>query len=209
MISTNALSKFILHHHLNRLGNKNFRSVQDVIRVSKTVAEKFKRVCEDFPNLAILTKSATPGEIQLTFGHAAVANKSLGESVVDFSLAGYLSSPSVISLNIEISFAADGYKMRLLIAEVLLRVANGNLARSKNQRDWTLRNAVFLPPFLTEAVILHGELDAGELLKLFARSITDWVKDEDTTSDADEANDDDSAVTIDANEAKVEPGKAK
>ena len=28
--------------------------------VSEPVAEKYKRVCKDFPNLAILTKSATP-----------------------------------------------------------------------------------------------------------------------------------------------------
>ena len=57
---------------------------------SKTVTEKYKRVCEDLPNLAILTKSATPGEIQLTFGHAAVGNKSLGESVVAFAISDHL-----------------------------------------------------------------------------------------------------------------------
>ena len=62
--------------------------------------KKYKRVCEYLPNLVILTKSATPGEIQLTFGHTAVGNKSLGESVVAFTLACDLSSPSVISLKI-------------------------------------------------------------------------------------------------------------
>ena len=51
---------------------------------SEPAAEKYKRVYEDFPNLAILTKSATPGKIQLTFGHVNVGNKSLGESVVVF-----------------------------------------------------------------------------------------------------------------------------
>ena len=75
MISTNNLSVFILHHNLNGLGDKNIRSIQYVMRVSKPAAEKYKRVCEDFPNLAILTKTATPVEIQLTFGHAAVGNK--------------------------------------------------------------------------------------------------------------------------------------
>ena len=97
MISTNALYVFLLSHHLNGPGNKNLLSIQDVMRASKPAAEKFKRVCEDFPNLAILTKSATPGEIQLTFGHVAVGNKSLGESVVAFALVGDLSSPSVTS----------------------------------------------------------------------------------------------------------------
>ena len=42
------------------------------MHASEPAAEKYKRVCEDFPNLAILTKSATPGKIQVTFGHATV-----------------------------------------------------------------------------------------------------------------------------------------
>ena len=88
MIFTNALSVFLLHHHLSGLGNKNLCSVQEVMRASEPAADKFKNVCEDFPNLAILTQSSTPGEIQLTFGHTAVGNKSLGEYVVAFALEG-------------------------------------------------------------------------------------------------------------------------
>ena len=84
MISTNALFVFLLHHHLNGLENKNLRSIQDVMCASEPAAEKFKKVCEDFPNLTILTKSSTPGKIQLTFSHAAVGNNLLGESVVAF-----------------------------------------------------------------------------------------------------------------------------
>ena len=64
MISTNALSVFLLHHHLNRLGNKNIRLVQEVMHASELAADKFKNLCEDFPNLGILTESSTPGEIQ-------------------------------------------------------------------------------------------------------------------------------------------------
>ena len=75
----------------NGIGNKNLRSIQDVMRASKPAMDKFKRFCKDCPNLAILTKSATPGEIQLMFGHAAVGNKSLGEFVVAFVLTGDLS----------------------------------------------------------------------------------------------------------------------
>ena len=146
------------------------------MHASKPAAKKYKRICEDFPNLAILTKSATAGEIQFTFGYAAVGNKSLGKSVVVFALTEYLSSPSVISLKTEIAFAADDNTIRIPIAEVLLLAADGDFTRSKKQRDCTPRNAVLLPPFLTEAANLHGESDPGELLKIFARSITEWAK---------------------------------
>ena len=66
------------------------------MRASELAAEKYKGVCEDFPNLAILTKRATPGKVRLTFVHTVVGDKSLRESVVFFALAGDLSSPSVI-----------------------------------------------------------------------------------------------------------------
>ena len=89
-----------------------------------------------------------------------------------FALAWNLISPSVISLKIEIAFATDGDKICLPIAEVFLCAVAGYLARSKKQRDWTPRNAVLLPPFLTEAAILHRESDVGDLLKIFACSIT-------------------------------------
>ena len=208
MISTIALSVFLLHHHLNGLGNKNIRSFQEVMRASEPAADTFKNVCEDFPNLAILTKSSTPGKIQLTFGHAAVGNKSFGESVVAFTLAGNLSLSSVISFYIEIAFAADGENIRLPIAEVLLCTAAGNLTRSTKQRDWTPRNAILLPTFLTEAAILHDKSDAGKILNIFACFIKEWALDADSSSEADETNDDDSVVTIEAAEVK-KPGKAK
>ena len=105
-----------------------------------------------------------------------------------FALAGDLSSPSVIFFKIKIAIAADGDKICLPIVEVLLRASTSDLARSKNKRGWTPRNPILLPPFLTEAAILHGESDAGELLKIFARSITEWVLDADYSSEADEAN---------------------
>ena len=164
-IYSNAFSVFLLHHLLNGLGNENLRSVQEGMRASKPAMEKYKKVCEDFLNLGIRTKSSTPGEIQLTFGHATVGNKSLVESFQAFNLAGNLGSPSVIYFNLEIAFAPDGKKTGLLIADVLLRAATGDLVRLKKQRDWPSRNAFLLPPFLTEAAILHGEPDAGELIK--------------------------------------------
>ena len=58
-------------------------------------------------------------------------------------------------------------------------------------------------------MILYIESDAGKLLKIFSRSITEWAKEEDTTSEADEANNNDSVVTIEAKDQKAKPGKAK
>ena len=54
--------------------------------VIKLSAKKYKKVCEDFPNITILTKSSTPGVVESTFGHVTVGNKSLGESAVAFDL---------------------------------------------------------------------------------------------------------------------------
>ena len=133
MISNNALSVFILHHHVNVISNNNLCSIQEVMRVRNLSAKKYKRVCKDFPNLVILIKSATPGEVQLIFVLAAVANKFLGNPVVDFALAGDLSSSSVISLKIYIAFTADSDKVFLPIAKVILRAAASNLAHLKNQ----------------------------------------------------------------------------
>ena len=59
-----------------------------------------------------------------------------------------------------------------------------------------------------DVAIFHGKSDVGELLKTFACSITEWAPDADSLSEADEANDDDSVITIEAAEAK-NPGKAK
>ena len=61
---------------------------------------------------------------------------------------------------------------------------------------------------MTEAAILHGKSDAGELLTIFACSITEWASDADPSSEAGEASNDDSVLTFEAAEAK-KPGKAK
>ena len=75
---------------------------------------------------------------------------------------------------------------------------------------WNMRSTVLLPPFLTEAAILQGESDVGELLKIFARSITEWAKEEETTSKVDKDSNNDSFITIEADDAKLaKPGKAK
>ena len=188
MISNDALSVLLLHHHLNGLGKKNLRLIQEIMRASETAVEKYKKVCKDFPNIVILTKSATPGKVQLTFDHTTVGNKSLGKYVVAFALAGDLSSTYVVSIKMDIDFATDGNNIRLLIKEVLLRSATGDLARSKKQQDQTPHNAVLLPPLLTEVAIRHGMSDEGELLKTFARSITEWAKKGEPSTGEDDDN---------------------
>ena len=79
MISTNAISIFILHHHKNRTCNKNLCLIQEIMRTIKPAFEKYKIFATNFPNLAILTKSAMPGEVQLTFAHVSVGNNPSGD----------------------------------------------------------------------------------------------------------------------------------
>ena len=61
---------------------------------------------------------------------------------------------------------------------------------------------------MTEAAIVHGESNAGELLKIFAQSITEWASDAAPSSEANEASDNNSVVTVEAAEAK-NPGKTR
>ena len=63
MIYTNDLSIYILQHKQNNIFEQNLRSIQDSIRSDKLTGSKSKRVGTDFPNLAVLTKSTTPGDI--------------------------------------------------------------------------------------------------------------------------------------------------
>ena len=72
MISSNALSLFLLDHNQNGFCNRNIRSIQYMMRSDEPAGAKFKHVCVDFPNLALLTKSIKMGDIQVTFGNASV-----------------------------------------------------------------------------------------------------------------------------------------
>ena len=157
MIYSNTLSTFIIHHDLNGLCNKNLRLIQDIMRTSEPAGDKFKHKCGNFPNLAILTKSATPGDVQLTFVHASVGNKYLRESITAFALARLLEAPTVVSIDVEIAFAIAGDNIWIPVTEVLLRVAAVDLSRLKKNRDWVALNAVLLPPLLTEATILDSK----------------------------------------------------
>ena len=64
--------------------------------MSKPANEKYKKVCNNFPNRTILTKSVTSGKVQLMSAHTDIGNKFLEKSVAAFDLAGTIESPSFI-----------------------------------------------------------------------------------------------------------------
>ena len=106
------------------------------MRMSEPANKKYKKVHDDFPNLAILTKSAMLDEEPLTFENVSFRKNSLGESVAAFSLEGSLDSPFIVLIDIDIIFTMDGVKFCLPIAEVLLLAAKGDLVRFKKQWYW-------------------------------------------------------------------------
>ena len=127
MIFTNTLSILLLENDHNGVYNRNLHSIQELMRLDKSTSAKFKHVYAYFPNLAILTNSNIPGEIQVNFGHTYVDNKPLGETVTAFPLAGYLESMMVVSINYGCTFNRSRKKIRLLVMEVLLCTAVRNL----------------------------------------------------------------------------------
>ena len=173
MINSNALSLFLLNHDQNGVFNHNLRSIQYLMRSDEPNGTKFKHVHADSTNIALLTKRATPGNIQVTFDHAPVGNKYFGETVTAFDITLSLESPVVVSINTKRAFDSAGEHIRLPVTEVLLCAAVGNIARLKNLRDWALLNAVPLPPFLMEAAILDGKTSSAELIKIFTAKIVE------------------------------------
>ena len=43
MVSTNALSVIVFHHHQNLICKKNLRSIQDIMHANETAAKKYKK----------------------------------------------------------------------------------------------------------------------------------------------------------------------
>ena len=194
MVYTNTLSVCILHHHENITCNKNIFSIQEIMRTSKPAFKKYKNFCSNFSSLAILTKNATLDKVQLKFAHTYVGDKYLREFVAAVSLSVSLDSPSVFSININLPFATDRDSIFLPITEVLICTAAGDLAQSKKQYYWTPLNAFLFPPFLMEAAILDRGSDTGELLCIFACSVTERAEagEEDGGDNKDNKDDDDS-----------------
>ena len=173
MILLNTLLLFILNNNQNRACNLNLCLIQYLMCSYKPAGANFKRVCVDFPNITLLTKSTTPGNIQANFGRASFGNKSLGSTFTTFTLVGSLESSTVVSIDAERAFTISGDKIRLPAMEVLLCAVIGDLAHPKKLRDWASLNAILLPSFHTEAVILDGKISAMVLLKTFATEIAD------------------------------------
>ena len=171
MISTNTLSIYNLQHDQNEICEQNLRSIQYIMHSEDPARSKFKRVCTEFPILAVLTKSATPGDIQVTYAYASVGNKSLSKTVTAFDLEGYLETPTLVWIDIKRTFAGNGEKIRLPMIEVFLHAAAGELAKLNKLRDWTSINAVLLPPFLTETVLTNVETSVEALLNIFSKRI--------------------------------------
>ena len=148
------------------------------MRTSNPDSEKFKHVCKDSPNLTILTKSATSGELQLVFTHVSIGNKSHGKYITAFALTGLLEAPTVISINSYTIFDSAKDNIWVPVTKVLLCAAVSNPIRSKKQRYCMALNAVLLLPFLTESAILSSETTETNLPKVFAKCIATKVVEE-------------------------------
>ena len=79
VISSNALSLSLLYHDMNKVLNHNIRLIQYLMRSDEPAGTNFKRVRIDFTNLALITKSAKPGDIQVNFDHASAGNPPPGK----------------------------------------------------------------------------------------------------------------------------------
>ena len=163
MFYSYALSIYLLHHNQKDLFNQNIWSIQDAMRSDNPAGSKLKRVCTDLPNMVVLNMIATPGDIQVTYAHASVRNKSLGKAVTDSSLAGSLEAPTMVSIDIKSAFSGNDEKTCVLTMDVLLCAAVKKLKKPKNICDLTSRNVAPLPPFLMEAVVTDGETAAEAL----------------------------------------------
>ena len=108
MISTYALSLLLLKNDQNRVYETNLRLIQELMRSDEPSVAKFKLVYADLPNLALLTKSATPGEVQVTYAHESIGNKSLGKNVTSFALVELLEALNVVQLKLSAHLQAPG-----------------------------------------------------------------------------------------------------
>ena len=133
--------------------------------------DMFKCAFNELSNVDILTNSTTSGDVQTTFAHLSVGNKTLEECITDFFLVGSFNSPSVFLIDDDITCDIAGYKIFLPIAELVLRATTSDLKWYKKQRDWVPLNAVLISTFLTEAALLDMETSAEDILKIFTQTI--------------------------------------
>ena len=174
MIKSNNSSLFLIERNHNGFCNRIIHLIQDLMSSNETSDIKFKRLCADLPNIAILTKSATPGEVQMSFCHMIIVNNSHRETITTFSL---MVSPKFIT-DVEIdtkrAFTRADDKIRFPTTEVLLCATAGDLVRSKKPHNWVTINAVLLLSLITKAVILDGQAYATEFFKFFSSRIAEY-----------------------------------
>ena len=139
----------------------------------RLAVSKFKRVCADFPNLALLAKSAKSEEFQVIYAHTSNGNKFLGETVTTYAMAGLLEAPTVATIDSDYAFTFACDKIRLPTTKVLLCTAAADLYMSKRLCDWANFNAVLFPAFLTKVVILKVERATEKLLDIFYANISE------------------------------------
>ena len=77
MVCTNNLPLFLLEHNQNGVCDHDLCSIQESMHSAKPAFTKFKQVCADYPNLTLLTKIVTPGEVQVIYMHASIGTSPL------------------------------------------------------------------------------------------------------------------------------------
>ena len=173
MISTYTLLLFLLKHNQNGVFNSNVRYIKESVHSDDPATAKFKPVCTYLPKISLVTKGATPGEVQVTYARASSGNKSLGETVTNFSLEGFLEVTTLVTISSERAFAGSSNKIHLPATKVLLSAASWDLSKLNKICYWAAMNYDPLPSFLTKAVILKGETALGKLLNTLPAQIAE------------------------------------
>ena len=57
---------YLLQQNQNDICDQKLRSIQEAMRSDKPYISKFKSICTYLPNMSVIAKSATPGDIQVT-----------------------------------------------------------------------------------------------------------------------------------------------
>ena len=188
MIYTNALSMFILHHNQSGIFNKNIFTIQYIIRTREPTNEKFKCMYKDFPNIVILTKSDMPVEVQMTFTHAPLVTNPLGNLLLHFpwqyhsthihlfQLMPTLPSPIPEKISASQSLRYSSAPPPEILQGLRIIGTGQYSMTSLYHHSWQRRR------FLT------GRASLEDLLKIFARCITE--REEEEEDDVENYNED-------------------
>ena len=100
--------------------------------------------------------------------------KILGEEIATFTLVGSPKMTKKISFDTAHALAIYTYKKLILITNVILYAAAGNLSHYKKQRYWIPLNSALLKSFISRVIIMDRHVSVTELLKLFTQK-TDFI----------------------------------